>query len=75
MTRARTSAHPHVVTRLLLRAVGWAHAFIALLFVVVALSLLVIAVRMGWHALAVGLDHQGPLALIELPRGLVKSTT
>lgn len=53
------------VTRWLLRAAGWAHALIAVLFVLVAASLLLIAVRVGWQALAGGLDQGGALGLIK----------
>ena len=53
------------MTKLLLRAVGIAHAVIALLFVAAALALMIIAAKAGWAALAGGLGHSAALALIE----------
>jgi hypothetical protein len=58
-------AQPAVPIRLLQRAVGIAHSVIALLFVMTALSLLVIAAKAGWEALAGGLDHAAAFGLIE----------
>lgn len=65
MNRPVTEAGPNTMTRLLLRAVGIAHAVIALLFVVASLSLVAIAAKAGWEALAGGLDHAAALGLIE----------
>ena len=51
--------------KLLMRAFGFTHAILALLFAVAALLLLAIAVKSGWSAFANGFGEETALALIE----------
>jgi len=51
--------------KLLLRAFGFTHAILALLFAVAALLLLAIAVKSGWSAFSNGFGEETALALIE----------
>ncbi|CAN5376347.1 hypothetical protein BH09PSE6_BH09PSE6_00160 [soil metagenome] len=48
-----------------LKAFAWTHAFMALLFACAALMLIVISAKVGWHAIASGLDGDAALEIIE----------
>ena len=49
----------------LLRVFPWLHGLLALLFAAAALMLVVVAVTLGWEALAQGLTHSAAQRVIE----------
>ena len=60
-----TAPPPDPATNAVMRIFRWVHGLMALLFAVAALVLIVVAVRMGWTAIAGGMDATAAQGIIE----------